>query len=308
MPGMIAAVVCFVSLAAVAGACWLVLPLLRARNKRLLAARMFGTSCDASGTIGFSLLCSGVRRLSQIENLLSSEYVRSEVVVVADASLRRAFFESLIARYRMIRVEYLPSDEFPVQHVRSMWRSRRRCFRRLVLLDRSEDTSADDWNVAASVASYDWLIPVRDGQYLLPGVLERLSVEAGQGHPGVVGALRSWVGGSFALLSRDAVAAAGGFGPGFLRKIPCHVRRWLWEPFFYRPEFRRGSSRWRFLGVAALGCAIFAALWYGWWVLAALLLAGAVVLCAVACAGLLLADMAGRKVPCKIDVKNFTEW
>ncbi len=238
---MIAAVVCFVSLAAVAGACWLVLPLLRARNKRLLAARMFGTSCDASGTIGFSLLCSGVRRLSQIENLLSSEYVRSEVVVVADASLRRAFFESLIARYRMIRVEYLPSDEFPVQHVRSMWRSRRRCFRRLVLLDRSEDTSADDWNAAASVASYDWLIPVRDGQYLLPGVLERLSVEAGQGHPGVVGALRSWVGGSFALLSRDAVAAAGGFGPGFLRKIPCHVRRWLWEPFFYRPEFRRGS-------------------------------------------------------------------
>lgn len=190
---MIAAVVCFVSLTAVAGACWLVLPLLRARNKRLLAARMFGTSCDASGTIGFSLLCSGVRRLSQIENLLSSEYVRSEVVVVADASLRRAFFESLIARYRMIRVEYLPSDEFPVQHVRSMWRSRRRCFRRLVLLDRSEDTSADDWNAAASVASYDWLIPVRDGQYLLPGVLERLSVEAGQGHPGAVGALRSWV-------------------------------------------------------------------------------------------------------------------
>ncbi len=308
MPGMIAAVVCFVSLAAVAGACWLVLPLLRARNKRLLAARMFGTSCDASGTIGFSLLCSGVRRLSQIENLLSSEYVRSEVVVVADASLRRAFFESLIARYRMIRVEYLPSDEFPVQHVRSMWRSRRRCFRRLVLLDRSEDTSADDWNAAASVASYDWLIPVRDGQYLLPGVLERLSVEAGQGHPGAVGALRSWVGGSFVLLSRDAVAAAGGFGPGFLRKIPRHARRWLWEPFFYRPEFRRGSSRWRFLGVAALGCAIFAALWYGWWVLAALLLAGAVVLCAVACAGLLLADMAGRKVPCKIDVKNFTEW
>ena len=231
-----------------------------------------------------------------------------EVVVVADASLRRAFFESLIARYRMIRVEYLPSDEFPVQHVRSMWRSRRRCFRRLVLLDRSEDTSADDWNAAASVASYDWLIPVRDGQYLLPGVLERLSVEAGQGHPGAVGALRSWVGGSFALLSRDAVAAAGGFGPGFLRKIPRHARRWLWEPFFYRPEFRRGSSRWRFLGVAALGCAIFAALWYGWWVLAALLLAGAVVLCAVACAGLLLADMAGRKVPCKIDVKNFTEW
>lgn len=305
---MIAAVVCFVSLAAVAGACWLVLPLLRARNKRLLALRMFGTSCDASGTIGFSLLCSGVRRLSQVENLLSSEYVRSEVVVVADASLRRAFFESLIARYRMIRVEYLPSDEFPVRHVRSMWRSRRRCFRRLVLLDRPEESPADDWNAAASVASYDYLVPVRDGQYLLPGALERLSVEAGQGRPGAVGALRSRVGEPFALLSREAVAAAGGFGPGLLRRIPRHARRWLWEPFFYRPEFRKRIPQGRFLGIAALGCAVFAALWFGWRLLAALLLAGAVVLCAAACSERLFADMAGRKVRCKIGVKNFTEW
>lgn len=305
---MIAVIVCLLSFAAVAGACLWVFPVLRARNKRLLAVRMYGTSCDASGEIGFSLLCSGVRRLSQIENLLSSEYVRSEVVVVTDALYRRAFFESLVARYRLIRVEYLPSDEFPVRSVRSMWRSRRRCFRRLVLLDRPEESPCDDWNAAASVASYDCLIPVADGQYLLPGVLERLSVEVGQSLPGTVGAVRSWIGVPFASFSRDAVVAAGGFGPGLVRKIPRRARLRLWEPVFYRPEFRTDVSRWRFLGAWLLGCSILAALLAGWWILASLLLAGAVLWCAAACAARLAAGMAGRKVRCGIGVKNFTEW
>lgn len=305
---MIRALVCLLSLAAVAAACLWVFPLLRARNKRLLALRMYGTSCDASGNIGFSLLCSGVRRLSQVENLLSSEYVRSEAVVVVDALRRRVFFETLVARYRLIRVEYLPSDEFPVRGVRSMWRSRRRCFRRLVLLDRPEDTAADDWNAAASVASCEYLIPVRDGCCLLPGVLERLSVEVGQWGPATVGAVRSWVGGPFVLVSREAVAAAGGFGRGFLRRIPRRMRHRLWEPVFFRPEFRADVSRWRFLGAWALGCTILAALLAGWWAVAALLLAGAVLWCAAACSARLVADMAGRKIRCKIGVKNFTEW
>lgn len=305
---MIPVLVCLVSFAVAAGACLWVFVIIRARNRRSLAVRMYGTSCDASGNIGFSFLCSGVRRLSQVENLLASEYVRSEAVVAVDALRRRVFFESLVARYRLIRVEYLPSDEFPVCGVRSMWRSRRRCFRRLVVLDRSGEVAADDWNAAASVASCDYLIPVRDGQYLLPGMLERLSVEVGQRSPGSVGALRSWIGGPFVVVSREAAAAAGGFGPGFVRRIPRRARHWLWEPVCYRPEFRADRSRWRVLGAAALGCAVAALLWAGWRVSASLLLSGAVLWCAAACTGWLASDMAGRKIRCRIGVKNFTEW
>ena len=305
---MIAVLVCSATFAAIAIACLRVVPLLRARNQRRLTLSMLGTSCDASGAIGFSLLCSGVRRLSQIENLLSSEYVRCEVVVAVDAALHRAFFETLVARYRLIRVEYLPADEFPVARVRAMWRSRRRCFRRLVLLDRPEDTPARDWNAAASVASYDLLIPVRDGLCLLPGALERLSVEVGQQDPGELGALYSRVGEPFVLFGREAVAAAGGFGPGLLRRIPRRARLRFREPVFYRPGVRPLSSRRHLGGALVFAGAVGALAWFGYWTLVALLLAGAVVCAAQATAARLAAEMAGRRVRCKIGVKNFTEW
>ncbi len=300
---MIVAVALF-SLAVIAlTGTWIAI-LLRARNKHLLIDRMHGQVSDAEGNIGFSLLCSGVQRLGQIENLLSSEYDRCEVIAVLDAWQQRLLFEKLAARYRMIRVDYLPSDELPVHGVRSMWRSRQRCFRRLVLLDRPEDSAADDWNAAASVASYDWLIPVRDGQYMLPGALERLAAEAGQERTQLV---RSWMGHPFALFDRERVAAAGGFGNRPVRQVPRRHRRLLWEPLFYRPQAKSGHRKWRPWAALALGGAIAATAATGHWVLTVLLLDAATAWSAAACADQLLAAMAGRTAGCKIGVKNFTD-
>ncbi len=281
--------------------------LLRARNRHSLSRFLHGPAGDASAAVGFSLLCSGVCRSGQIENLLAAEYARCEVIVVADAWYRRVFFESLVARYRMIRVDYLPSDEFLVQGVRSMWRSRRRCFRRLVLLDRPEDTEAGDFDAAASVAAYDWLIPVRRGQYLLPGALDRLAVEVGRGSAGAPDMLRSRVGEPFCLFGREAVAAAGGFGAHPARRIPRARCRKVREPFFYRSEFSAGRGRWRPWAAWLLAGAVVAAGWTGHWALAAGLLTVAVGWSAGACARLLTESMAGRAIRCKFSVKNFTD-
>lgn len=299
---MTVAVVLFSLAVIILAAVWVAL-LVRARNKHLLLDRMHGPVGDASGAIGFSLLCSGLRRLGQVENLLSSEYDRCEVIAVLDARQQPMLFGKLAARYRMIRVDYLPSDELPVHGVRSMWRSRQRCFRRLVLLDRPADTAVDDWNAAASVASYDWLLPVRDGQYMLPGALERLAVEAGQEHAELI---RSWMGEPFVLFDRERVAAAGGFGRRPRRSVPRRRRHTLWEPFFYRPIRQSSLRRWRPWAATVLIGAIAAAALTGHWMPTVLLLDAAVAWSAAACAARLLAGMAGRPVPCKISVKNFT--
>ncbi|MDE5906135.1 MAG: hypothetical protein K2G66_00650 [Alistipes sp.] len=292
---MMAVVVWILSAAVIAGACSCVFPLLRARNKRLLTARMYGMTGDASAAVGFSLLCSGVRRCGQIENLLSSEYARCEVIVVADAWYRPVFFESLVVRYRLIRVEYIPADELPVRNVRSMWRSRKRCFRRLVLLDCPEDTPWSDFDAAASVAAYDWLLPVRNGQYLLPGALERLAVEVAQGCPGTIGSIRSWIGVPFVLFAREAVVAAGGFGGHPVRHVPRRCRRVLWEPLFYRSDFRARHRRWRpWVAVPLVGGIVIAG-FAGRWVLACFLLMLAVGWSAAVCVRSLSSEMAGQE-------------
>ena len=122
-------------------ACALLLAVLRARDRRLLVAAARTVYSDAPDGIGISVLCSGVTDPAQLENLLSPEYSRYEVVVVLDSRRQAAEFGALVARYRMIRVEWTFAGELEVTGVRALGRSRKRCFRRLVLVDRVFDLS-----------------------------------------------------------------------------------------------------------------------------------------------------------------------
>ena len=243
----------------------------RARDKRLLLNAVRAASSDAPDSIGISVLCSGVSDPAQIENLLSPEYSRYEVVVVLDACHHVAEFAALVGRYRMIRVEWAYSGELEVEGVRSLGRSRKRHFRRLVLVDRIRGSAAGDFDAAAAVATYDYLLPVSAGQFLLPGTVERLVAELGEGPPGTLDLVRSRLGEPAVLLSREAVIAAGGFGMHPQRGIPRDRRRTLWEPLLTAPfPRRRLPGRLRGLLIAMLTTAFVAAAAAGWWWAAAL--------------------------------------
>lgn len=204
----------FAATAACVGA---LLPLIsRARSKRLLLNAVRRASSDAPDGIGISVLCSGVTDAAQIENLLSPEYSRYEVIVVLDARRHAAEFAALTARYRMIRVEWVCSGELEVSGVRALGRSRRRCFRRLVLVDRARDSEAGDFDAAASVATYDYLLPSRQDVSCCPGSVERLVAELGEGRPGSLDLIRSPLG-----EPRRLVEPRGGGRGGRFRDAPA---------------------------------------------------------------------------------------
>ncbi|WP_296005082.1 hypothetical protein [uncultured Alistipes sp.] len=315
MFGMMTVVV-ILTMGAMAWACAVLALAMRARNARRLALGGHGAALAAGDGPGISVLCSGVRQSGQVENLLSTELVRYEVVAVVDAAHYPACFERLVDRYRMIRVEHVPSDEFPARGVRSMWRSRKRCYRRLVLLDREETTQEEDFDAAASVATYDWLLPVHGAERLIPGAVERLAEVLGGAEPGTIGAVRSWPGEAEVLLNRDAVSAAGGFGQRAGRKIPRSRRRTLWEPVLYERRFAAAGKK-RELGLAAclLAAGVVAAAVMQRWGMVVLLLGAAVLQCAWVLTRLAATDgtaveLRGAKIwrgkGRKFGVKNFT--
>ena len=251
--------------AAAVCACTLLLLILRARERRLLAAAARAAYSDAPDGIGISVLCSGVTDPAQLENLLSSEYSRYEVVAVFDSRRQTAEFRALAARYRMIRVEWAPTGELEVAGVRALGRSRKRCFRRLVLVDRAFDGAAGDFDAAAAVATYDYLLPVGAGQYLVPGAVERLVAELGSEPPGTLDLVRSHLGEPAVLLSREALIAAGGFGMRPLREIPRGRRRTLWEPLLAPPEAGlHVPRRWLLLPALSLAVAFGLSVAAGW--------------------------------------------
>lgn len=326
----------FLLLAAAVAAVTVLWLVVRGRNKRLLLAASHATAGDAPDGIGISVLCSGVRTQEQVENLLSVEYARYEVVVVLDSLRYPAEFAALSIRYHMIRVEYALSEELPVPGVRALGRSRKRRFRRLVLVDRVQDTPDGDFDAAAGVAAYDYVLPVREGQYLLPGAVGRLVAEVGEQGAGRCDFVRSRIGEPASLLSREAVVAAGGFAARAGKNVPRRRRRNLWEPVFHKPQtvphsapqpvsqsalqsvsqpVPKPHSGLRAVAASLLAAAVVAAVWTGWWPAAAVLVTAALVWCVAGCVSLALSDIAEARTGgdvkgllrrCKIGMKNFT--
>lgn len=298
-------------LAVAACACALLLRIARGRDRRSLMQGLRAPYGDAPDAIGISALCSGVTDPAQIENLLSPEYARYEVIVTLDARCRAPEFDALAARYRMIRVEWMNSGEFDVEGVRALGRSRKRRFRRLVLVDRAFDGAAGDYDAAASVAAYDYLLPVTEGQWLLPGAVERLVAELGSERAGSLDLVRSRLGEPAVLLAREAVVAAGGFGRQPLRSIPHSRRRTLWEPLLTTPGSGVRLPGWvHALGALLLAAAVVWAMATARWAFAATGATLALVWAAAARAAQLASGMApsasGRLLTFRRPLRNLT--
>lgn len=182
----------------------------RAVGRLRLAECMQGVQCDAPDRIGISLLVVEQSSCEEVLRLLAVEYVRYEVVVVLDGVRDEAFFAELQARYHLIRVEYLPTGELPIEGVVGLYRSRKRRFRRLVVVDVLTTRSVDRLNAAAEVAEGEYLLPMRRGAHLAEGVIERLAVLLGE-QPHAQHLLRTTVGVPTFVCAREAVVEAGGF-------------------------------------------------------------------------------------------------
>ena len=76
-----------VTVAVVVRVWWLVVQVLRARNKRRLLSRMFGVVSDSPDFIGISAICHDIDSVSQVADLLDVEYASYELLVVMDARL-----------------------------------------------------------------------------------------------------------------------------------------------------------------------------------------------------------------------------
>ena len=131
-----------------------------------------GTADETAAETGISVLCSGCDGIEQVERLLDTEYARYETVLALDAAACPELFETLVSRYRMIRVNPACCGT-----IRGLYRSRQRGYRRLVIVDRTGGTSYDDFDAAAAVAAHDYLLPLPHGCRLRPDAAERLATE-----------------------------------------------------------------------------------------------------------------------------------
>lgn len=272
---LISLIVLLLCLGAASGALWLVFSAVRAEGKRRLVVGARGVLSGVPDGTGISALCSDVWSCEQLENLLAVEYPRYEIVVVLDAQRRREAFATILERYFLIRVNYAGGGELPVVGVRGLYRSRRRCFRRLMLVDKAETSPEDDFNAAAGVATYEYLLPVHEGQLLVPGGIERLVIELSEQQAGELDLIQTVGGTPAALFSRRLVVQSGGFGRSLSRSF-VRRRRILYGALFTLPV-RKSRKGLAFTAAAGLLIAVGVALVAQWWLLLAVVLTAVLV-------------------------------
>ncbi len=211
------------------------------RRQRLLSQDTAGC-CESVGFVGISAVCTGVADRDRIENLLGAEYGRYELIVVLDAQLSPDAFRGIAEHYGMIRVDCTPSDELPAARVRALYRSRRRNYRRLILVDRRRQSPYDDLDAGAAVATYDYIMPVGLDTCLVPDAVETAAAAIASDGRDRVALLWSAAGAGCRIFHRDTVIGAGGFSPRMLRHIPRRAVLRLRVPLTYHVC---GARRWR---------------------------------------------------------------
>ena len=185
--------------------------------------------CESLGFVGCSAICSGVRGITRIEELLGQEYDRYEVIITINAEQYPEEFRAIISHYRMIRVNCSRSEELPSATIRNLYRSRQRSFRRLILLDKSHSDIYGDLDAATIVASYNYLLPVGPTTHLCNKAIESIAITLSEQDFHSIGLLYAVTSDTY-VFCRDAVINNGGFSPHIVRQIPRSAQLQTYTP------------------------------------------------------------------------------
>lgn len=177
--------------------------------------------CFSLGFVGCSVICRHIRHLDDIKALLSSEYDRYEIILIMDANLQPELFYNIVKQFKMLRVT--PPDSSALAHspIRLLYRSRQRCYQRLILLDKGATTPYDDLNAAATIASFDYLLPLNTNFTLRHQTMEHIAMILASHNDAEprIDLIRSTADNSL-IFRHIAIIEAGGFSPQVIRKIP----------------------------------------------------------------------------------------
>jgi hypothetical protein len=173
--------------------------------------------CDGLGFTGCSVICYEVNDIDQIESLLLTEFYRYEVVAVIDSHLYPDIFHDIVKRYGLVAVNSAVSDELPHHNIRTLYRSRQRRHRRIVLIDEAYTSPCHSLNCATLVASFDYIIPLNASMRMLNRAIESVAILIAENEVRDFAAIRSSADDECYIFKREYIISRKGFTTNLLR-------------------------------------------------------------------------------------------
>lgn len=150
------------------------------------------------GHLGVSAVVSYPETETPLVALLEEEYPRSEAIIITDLERACTRLADMVERYNLVRVSH---DH--LVGVRNLYRSRRRAFRRVVVVDLPMEHSGEATTIGRKVALYDNLLYLQGESIIEPNALTYCANVVASQHSANTIELRSIVGADAHLESGD---------------------------------------------------------------------------------------------------------
>ena len=110
--------------------------------------------CDSPiGFFGCSVLCPTIKNIRQVEMLLSCDYPRYEVIITLNPDREKELFLAVIKNYKLVKVNSTCPQEIDAPEITSLYRSRLRGYRRLIVITSDASNNYEALNTALNIAS-----------------------------------------------------------------------------------------------------------------------------------------------------------
>ena len=108
---------------------------------------------EGIGHIGISAVVEYPDTTAPLMALLEERYPRSEAIIIIDLQESRPIFEELIQLFHLVKVNHTH-----LKGVRTLYRSRHRTFKRVVMVDLPTEQRFHTTSIAKRVASFDYVL------------------------------------------------------------------------------------------------------------------------------------------------------
>ncbi len=151
-----------------------------------------------------SVVVTGGCSVRYVASLLRSEPATYEVIVVADYEANESLLRSLIRYFGLFKVSFAPNGELTTGAVRGLYRSHKKLFGRVVVVDSPSACGNTPFEVGAAVSVSIFNLQIYASRTLRRRAIAYLLLELSSRSGGDVEQITSRVGERFKFLIREA--------------------------------------------------------------------------------------------------------
>ncbi len=164
---------------------------------------------STSPRLRISVVVGQGRSVNYIASLIKSESTAYQVIIVDDFSEKQSLLRDITQYFGLFKASYTSNGELPQEAIRTLLRSHKRLFSKVIVIDSAQSKDYTPFEVGAVISSYNYNLQIHSRRTLRVRAIENLLLELALRPEGSVERITSMLGERIKLICREAALPEG---------------------------------------------------------------------------------------------------